>query len=233
MFHQDRTKTFEELTFAEQAKSINAQIVVLQRSIRAHVTTRMKNSARSRLLKLNAGLSATAVEQDITERPWIHCAPGSTRQETLKNNGKTDPSPSASSGQDFACGLPLRSAPNQLTKSAYGQPAAGLRRLDWLQRRSARAGRRRSHCPFKVCIAGGVAGGDSCDKIDDGWRSDGVFALAAQDHGKFGIGLAPVAQEQVRERGLQFRLGVQLRSAGSDLPWRSSAADPRLGWPHR
>lgn len=37
MYHQNRTKTFEQLTFAEQAKSINAQIVVLQRSIRAHV----------------------------------------------------------------------------------------------------------------------------------------------------------------------------------------------------
>jgi len=42
MFHQNRTKTFEELTFAEQAKSINAQIVVLQRSIRAHVRRAMK-----------------------------------------------------------------------------------------------------------------------------------------------------------------------------------------------
>ena len=37
MYHQNRTKTFDELTFSEQAKSINAQIVVLQRSIRAHL----------------------------------------------------------------------------------------------------------------------------------------------------------------------------------------------------
>jgi hypothetical protein len=56
MFHQNRTKTFEELTFAEQAKSINAQIVVLQRSIRPHVRRAMKEQRRSRLLKLNAGL---------------------------------------------------------------------------------------------------------------------------------------------------------------------------------
>jgi len=37
LFHQNRTKTFEQLTFAEQAKSINAQVVTLQRSIRAHI----------------------------------------------------------------------------------------------------------------------------------------------------------------------------------------------------
>lgn len=37
MYHQGHTKTFEELTFSEQAKSINAQIVVLQRAIRAHI----------------------------------------------------------------------------------------------------------------------------------------------------------------------------------------------------
>ena len=37
MFHQNRTKTFEQLTYSEQAKSINAQIVTLQRSIRAHI----------------------------------------------------------------------------------------------------------------------------------------------------------------------------------------------------
>jgi hypothetical protein len=34
--HQDNTKTFEELTFAEQAKSINAQIQNLKREIIAH-----------------------------------------------------------------------------------------------------------------------------------------------------------------------------------------------------
>jgi len=36
MYHQNRSKTFEQLTFAAQAKSISAQIVALQRSIRAH-----------------------------------------------------------------------------------------------------------------------------------------------------------------------------------------------------
>jgi hypothetical protein len=34
--HQNNTKTFEELTFAEQAKSINAQIQNLKRAIIAH-----------------------------------------------------------------------------------------------------------------------------------------------------------------------------------------------------
>jgi len=34
--HQNNTKTFEELTFAEQAKSINAQIQNLKRAINAH-----------------------------------------------------------------------------------------------------------------------------------------------------------------------------------------------------
>jgi hypothetical protein len=46
MYHQDRTKTFEQLTFAEQAKSINAQIVVLQRSVLAHMR-RAANERRS------------------------------------------------------------------------------------------------------------------------------------------------------------------------------------------
>ncbi|AGY54620.1 hypothetical protein BRDCF_p1993 [Bacteroidales bacterium CF] len=34
--HQNNTKTFEELTFAEQAKSINAQIQNLKKAIIAH-----------------------------------------------------------------------------------------------------------------------------------------------------------------------------------------------------
>ncbi len=35
--HQGDTKTFEELTFAEQAKAINIRLVVLERSVRAHL----------------------------------------------------------------------------------------------------------------------------------------------------------------------------------------------------
>ena len=35
--HQGDTKTFEELTFAEQAKSINISVVGLQRSVAAHL----------------------------------------------------------------------------------------------------------------------------------------------------------------------------------------------------
>jgi len=35
--HKDDTKDFNELNFGEQARSINAHIVVLQRSITAHL----------------------------------------------------------------------------------------------------------------------------------------------------------------------------------------------------
>lgn len=35
--HKDDTKDFNELNFGEQARSINAHIVVLQRSIAAHL----------------------------------------------------------------------------------------------------------------------------------------------------------------------------------------------------
>lgn len=35
--HQGDAKTFEELTFAEQAKAINIRVVGLQRSVRAHL----------------------------------------------------------------------------------------------------------------------------------------------------------------------------------------------------
>ncbi len=35
--HKDDTKDFNELDFGEQARSINAHIVVLQRSIAAHL----------------------------------------------------------------------------------------------------------------------------------------------------------------------------------------------------
>ena len=34
--HKSDTRTFQELNYAEQAKSISAQLVVLQRAIRAH-----------------------------------------------------------------------------------------------------------------------------------------------------------------------------------------------------
>ncbi len=35
--HKDDTATFEELTFAEQAKSITAQLNTVQRAVRAHI----------------------------------------------------------------------------------------------------------------------------------------------------------------------------------------------------
>jgi hypothetical protein len=35
--HQQDRKTFEELTFAEQARAINVRIVVLERSVTAHL----------------------------------------------------------------------------------------------------------------------------------------------------------------------------------------------------
>lgn len=34
--HKQNTKTFGEMTFAEQARSISAQIIILERGIRAH-----------------------------------------------------------------------------------------------------------------------------------------------------------------------------------------------------
>lgn len=42
--HQRDTKTFEELTFAEQAKAINIRVVGLERSIRAHMRRADKES---------------------------------------------------------------------------------------------------------------------------------------------------------------------------------------------
>ena len=35
--HQNNTKTFEDLTYDEQAKSINAQIICLEDSIKANI----------------------------------------------------------------------------------------------------------------------------------------------------------------------------------------------------
>jgi len=35
--HQNDTKTFDNLTFNEQSKSINAQIAILTKAIRAHI----------------------------------------------------------------------------------------------------------------------------------------------------------------------------------------------------
>jgi hypothetical protein len=44
--HKDDTKDFNELTFGEQARSINAHIVQLQQSIRAHLR-RADNEGRN------------------------------------------------------------------------------------------------------------------------------------------------------------------------------------------
>ena len=51
--HKSDTKTFEGLSFSGQAKSISAQITVLQRSIRAHVrrAEKEKRTATKTLLK--------------------------------------------------------------------------------------------------------------------------------------------------------------------------------------
>jgi hypothetical protein len=35
--HKDHTRDFEELTFAEQAKSINAEMAYLPKAVRAHL----------------------------------------------------------------------------------------------------------------------------------------------------------------------------------------------------
>jgi hypothetical protein len=43
MYHQNRTKTFAQLTFAEQAKSISAQIVVLHAASERTYVEKHKN----------------------------------------------------------------------------------------------------------------------------------------------------------------------------------------------
>lgn len=59
--HQGDTKTFEELTFAEQAKSINIHDVGLEHSIRAHLrranrerrdVTQVGNKCKNQLRRL-------------------------------------------------------------------------------------------------------------------------------------------------------------------------------------
>jgi hypothetical protein len=47
--HKNDTKTFQELSFSEQAKSINAQISILNKAVRAHV--RRSDSPNNTLLK--------------------------------------------------------------------------------------------------------------------------------------------------------------------------------------
>lgn len=52
--HKQDTKTFAQLTFAEQANSINAQITVLQRAIIHHVngckTSKKRSEVREKCL---------------------------------------------------------------------------------------------------------------------------------------------------------------------------------------
>jgi len=45
--HQVNKKTFEELTFSEQAKSISAQIIILKRAIRAHIRRAIQEEKNS------------------------------------------------------------------------------------------------------------------------------------------------------------------------------------------
>jgi hypothetical protein len=52
--HKNDTKTFNELTFEEQAKSINAQISILKKAISAHSrNTQDGNRVHSQILQLN------------------------------------------------------------------------------------------------------------------------------------------------------------------------------------
>src|SRR5229473_3558135 len=55
-------------------------------------------------------------------------APERRGREAIKQNGKTDPSPSASSGSGFRLRAPASLTPaNRLNlKAAYGQPASGV-----------------------------------------------------------------------------------------------------------
>lgn len=45
--HQGNTKTFEQLSFAEQAKSISAQIQSLEKSITANIRRAVKENRQS------------------------------------------------------------------------------------------------------------------------------------------------------------------------------------------
>jgi hypothetical protein len=44
--HKNDTRTFEELTFSEQAKAITAKVSALERSVRAHLRRIRQNPGR-------------------------------------------------------------------------------------------------------------------------------------------------------------------------------------------
>jgi len=45
--HQDNIKTFEELNYAEQARSINAQIIIIEKAINANIRRATKEKRES------------------------------------------------------------------------------------------------------------------------------------------------------------------------------------------
>jgi len=45
--HIDDTKTFEELNYAEQARSINAQIIIIEKAINANIRRATKEKRES------------------------------------------------------------------------------------------------------------------------------------------------------------------------------------------
>jgi hypothetical protein len=45
--HKGDTKTFEELTYAEQAKSINAELQSLEKAIKANIRRALKENRKS------------------------------------------------------------------------------------------------------------------------------------------------------------------------------------------
>jgi hypothetical protein len=54
--HKGGTRTFAELTYREQSKSINAQILVLKRSIKAHIRRASAGNRKNPLKTRIAGL---------------------------------------------------------------------------------------------------------------------------------------------------------------------------------
>ena len=55
--HKSDTRTFSEMTFAEQARSINAQLAILGKAMRAHLrATKVRRRAKQKLIKQAQGL---------------------------------------------------------------------------------------------------------------------------------------------------------------------------------
>jgi hypothetical protein len=68
--HKDDTKTFDELNYAEQAKSINGQIISLMKSINAHERRAIKEKRGTSLCKITKTLQnkVNDLQEKLQER---------------------------------------------------------------------------------------------------------------------------------------------------------------------